>query len=321
MKKILRLIFSLVGVVFLIEISCGCSAAAVNNIGSTSVYKIGILTPAVEHGWVAAVPYYAEQRCKELNNQVEYKLFTAADSAEMASQLDELMAWGCDAIVAFPQWKGLEEPLQAVINQGVVVVNCDIQMNVNGIYSVIGDNNGMGSQSAQYIVDKIGKKGNVVLMDVSTEDSATEERKNAFVERMTKIAPDMNRIDCETTLTREAAQQDFTELLATYTKIDAVYSMDDETSIGVLQAIKKAKRTDIKVVTGGGGSQEYFELMSKNKKIWLQSALYSPSMAKDAVDTAVSVLKGQKIAPSRIIATSIVDRNNYEKYLDEDSPY
>lgn len=38
-------------------------------------------------------------------------------------------------------------------------------------------------------------------------------------------------------------------------------------------------RTDIKVITGGGGAQEWFNMMlaDENQDIWLQSALYSPT--------------------------------------------
>jgi len=97
--------------------------------------------------------------------------------------------------------------------------------------------------------------------------------------------------------------------------------MDDETSIGVLKAIEEAGRKDIKVVTGGGGMQEYFEMMPKNKDIWIQSALYSPAMVKDAVDVAVKVLEGEEVPQETIIPTTIVDRTNYKKFLDPNSPY
>ncbi len=97
--------------------------------------------------------------------------------------------------------------------------------------------------------------------------------------------------------------------------------MDDETSIGVLQAITESGRTDIKVVTGGGGAQEYFNMMPENDDIWIESALYSPAMVKDAVDMAVSLLKGETVEPVKIIPTTIVDKDNYQEYLDENSPY
>lgn len=68
---------------------------------------------------------------------------------------------------------------------------------------------------------------------------------------MKEIAPDMEIVEYATQFTREAGQADFADILTSNDHIDAVYSMDDETSIGVLQAISEANRDDIKVITGG----------------------------------------------------------------------
>ena len=64
-------------------------------------FKIGVLAPAVTHGWVAAVAYHAENRLKELGDEVEYNIQTSNNAEEMTAQLDDLMTWGADAIVAF----------------------------------------------------------------------------------------------------------------------------------------------------------------------------------------------------------------------------
>ena len=124
---------------------------------TTGTYKIGILAPAVTHGWVAAVAYNAEARAKELGSEVEYKLYTSTNAEEMTSQLDDLQTWGAQAIVAFPQWQGMEVPIQAAIDKGITVVNFDIEIAAKGVYRVAGDNKDMGVQGAKYIVDKIGK--------------------------------------------------------------------------------------------------------------------------------------------------------------------
>ena len=113
--------------------------------------------------------------------------------------------------------------------------------------------------------------------------------------------------------TREDGLKDFADILTSTNQIDAVYSMDDETSIGVLQAISEAGRTDIKVVTGGGGMQEYFNMMPENEDIWIESALYSPAMVKDAVDVALKVLNGEDAEEVTIIPTTVVDRDNYRR--------
>jgi len=283
--------------------------------------NVGIVAPAVTHGWVAAVAYHAENRAKELSDQIEYQIYTSSNAEEMTAQLDDLLTWGAEAIVAFPQWEGMEVPIQAAVDKGIVVVNFDIVINADGVYRVAGDNEDMGVQGAHYIVDKIGTEGTVVMLEVPTSGSVSELRKKGFVETVAEIAPNLEILTYATKFTREDGLKDMADILTSVDHIDAVYSMDDETSIGALQAIREANRTDIKVLTGGGGMQEYFRMMPENEDIWLQSALYSPAMVRDAIDMAVDILNGKDVPQEKIIPTTIVDRTNYTEFLDENSPY
>lgn len=319
MKKVLSLL--MVIVLFMVPVLSACGSDDASGENNSDKYKLGILAPAVTHGWVAAVAYHAENRVKELSDEVEYKIHTSSDAGEMTSQLDDLITWGADAIVAFPQWEGMEAPIQRALDEGIEVVNFDIAINVEGVYRVAGDNYDMGVQGAKYIVDKIGTEGEVVILEVPSAGSVSELRKQGFLDTIQDIAPDMNLHTYATKFTREDGLKDFADILTSLDHIDAVFSMDDETSIGVLQAIREAGRTDIKVVTGGGGMQEYFKMMPENKDIWIQSALYSPAMVKDAVDIALKVLKGEEVEKETIIPTTIVDRENYKEFLDENSPY
>lgn len=308
----------------------GSNSGATSNTGDTStageVYKIGVLAPEVTHGWSAGVAYYAEKRCQELADEgkIEYKVSVSGDAAEMTTQLDELKTWGADAIVAFPQWEGMEVPIQQAIDEGITVVNFDIAIEAEGVYRVSGDNYDMGFQSAQYIVDKIGTEGTVVILDVPTSGSVAELRKQGFLENLAEIAPNMKTVEYATQFTREDGLADMADILTANPQIDAVFSMDDETSIGAIQAIRDAGRTDIKVITGGGGAQEYFNMMlaEENQDLWIQSATYSPDMVEDAVDMAVDILNGNIPSdPVKIIPTTIVDRENASEFLDESSPY
>lgn len=309
------------GVILMVLMLAAGNIFAAGTTKAGKKYKIGILAPAVTHGWVAAVAYHAEARCKELSKNVTYKLYTSNNGDEMTTQLDDLLLWGANAIIAFPQWTGMEVPIQKAVAKGVVVVNFDIAINVDGVYRVTGNNEDMGIQGAKYIVSKVGKNATVVILDVPTSGSVAELRKKGFMDTIAKIAPDTKIQTYATQFTREAGLKDMADILTKNKKIDAVYSMDDETSIGAIQAIKEAGRTDIKVITGGGGCQEYFKMMPAEKNIWIESALYSPAMVRDAVDTAVAVLGGKKAEKVKIIPTTVVDRTNCNKYLDTKSPY
>ena len=284
-------------------------------------YKIGILAPAVTHGWVAGVAYCAEQRCIALGDEIEYRLLTSNNAEEMTTQIDDLMLWGADAIVAYPQWTGMEVPIQNAIDSGIPVVNFDIEIACDGIYRVAGDNYDMGVQGANYIVDKIGTEGTVVILDVPSSGSVAALRKAGFLDTIAEIAPNMNLLTYATQFTREAGLTDMADILTANPQIDAVFSMDDETSIGAIQAIEEAGRTDVKVITGGGGAQEYFNMMPEYTDLWVASALYSPTMVEDAVDMAVALAKGETVDHEVIIPTTIVDRTNCQEFIDPNSPY
>ena len=313
MKKILAMLVALTMLVGGLGISAIAEEETAND------YKIGILAPAVTHGWVAAVAYYAEQRCQELG--LDYTVATSNNAEEMTTQLSDLLVWGADAIVAFPQWEGMEDPIQEAVDAGVIVVNFDIDIAIDGVYKVTGDNYGMGVAGAEYIVDKIGTEGTVVALTVPTSGSVNDLRMQGFTDTMAEIAPDIVIKEYATQFTREAGLADMADILTAEPEIDAVYSLDDETSIGALQAIDEAGRTDIQVITGGGGCQEYFNMMPEYENIWVQSALYSPAMVEDAVDMAVALLNGEEVESPLTVPTAVVDRDNYTEYLDENTPY
>ena len=89
----------------------------------------------------------------------------------------------------------------------------------------------MGVQGANYIVEKIGTEGTVVMLEVPTSGSVSELRKKGFVDTMAEIAPNMTLLTYATKFTREDGLTDIADILTANPQIDAVYSMDDETTI------------------------------------------------------------------------------------------
>lgn len=313
MKKIVSLLLVFV---FMCSALCGCGAAPETE--KTDSYKIGIAAPDVTHGWVAGVAYYAEKFCKEQG--ITYKITTSADAAEMMANLNDLVTWGADAVILWPQWTGMEDAVAEVIEQGIPAVSFDVEINADGIYKVTGNNYGMGYESAKYIVEKVGEAANIAVLDVPSAGSVSAQRKQGFYDYLDEINYDKSNIFevSEDAFTRDNGLRDMTDILESHKQIDAVFSMDDEISIGVIQAITEAGRTDIKAITGGGGMQEYFNMIKDPKyaSLGLASALYSPSMVEDAVKTAISLCKGEACESNIIIPTTIVTAKNVDTYID-----
>ena len=327
MKKLIALLLAAVMVFAL----CACGAkteapaaeapaaeapAAEAPAAEAPVVKVGIAAPDVTHGWVAGVAYYAEKYCKD--NNLEYKITTSADAAEMTAALQDLMAWGATVVVSWPQWTGMETALQEVIDAGIPVVNFDVDVKCEGIYKVTGDNYDMGYQSAKYITDKVGDGASIVVMDVPSSGSVCELRKEGFYAYLDEINYDKTNV-FEVQIESFARDDGLTvmaDVLEKNPQIDAVFSMDDETSIGSIQAITEAGRTDIKAIAGGG--QEYFRMIADEKYADLgpASALYSPSMVQDAIKTAIDLLNGGTAESVVVIPTTIVSAENVADFLD-----
>ena len=310
MKKLIALLLVLVMVLSLA--ACGATAPAEKKV------KVGIAAPDVTHGWVAGVAYYAEKYCKD--NGLEYKVHTSADAAEMQAGLQDLVAWGATVIVSFPQWAGMETAMQEIIDMGIPVVNFDVDVACEGIYKVTGDNYDMGYQSAKYIVEKVGEAANIVVMDVPSSGSVCELRKQGFYDYLNEIGYDTSNI-FEVQLesfARDKGLAGMADVLEAHPQIDAVYSMDDETSMGCIQAINDAGRTEIKAITGGGGCQEYFNIINSDegKAVGAASALYSPAMIQDAIQVAIKLMNGESAEPVIVIPTTIVSADNVAEYLD-----
>ena len=316
MKKILTVLVVLAMVLSM----CGMTAVAEGQ------HKIGILAPATTHGWVGGVTYFAQQAADSLD--IDYTLLTSSDADEMSSQIEQLIQLGVEAIVVWPQFTGIETAAEMALEQGIKIYNFDMIINVDekyadDMYVLTGDNYGMGVAGAQYIVDKIGTEGKVLVMDVPGSGNVAADRKAGFMDTMAEIAPDMEFIEISTAFAREDGLNDMADALTANAQIDAVFSMDDETSIGALQAIVEAGRTDVKAITGGGGCQEYFNMMTDEKyaDIWVSSATYAPDMIVACIENAVKVLDGEDIDHTIVMPTSVVDRDNVADYLNADSPY
>jgi ribose transport system substrate-binding protein len=115
---------------------------------------------------------------------------------------------------------------------------------------------------------------------------------------------------------QEAGLKAMSNILPAYPKIDAVYCQDDEAAVGALTAIDNAKRTDIKFVTGYGGSKTAYKLLMEKNPRFGASMSYWPTMGGDAVVLAKKILLGESFKKDNIQPTYVVTSENVAQYLD-----
>jgi len=287
------------------------------------VKTIGLCFPAADHGWVAAVLYHAENQAKALG--VKYMLATGANANEQSGKVDELIASKVDCIVMLPcDTKPMTPAAQRIMDAKIPLVIFDRKVELEPTFYLAGDNPGIGVNAAKFINEEVGGKGNVVCIGVPAYGSVSTERVDAFKQTLAQVAPNMKivkEVGAENS-SKEAGLKIMTDLLNAEKQIDAVFSIDDELSIGLLQAIKENKRTDIKVLTGAGGAREFFDTIKNEKNITMASFLYSPAMVKDAVKYGVDIMNGKMPAEKSVkIPATGVTKDNVDQFYDAKSPY
>lgn len=285
---------------------------------------IGIAVPSADHGWTAGAAYYAQQKCEELGLKEgeDYKLLTSDNVNDQANDMDELIDMGCTSIVLLPHNDEVSVAAQKVIDAGINLVVFDRKITGDYTAYLAGDNAGIGVNGADYIGEALGGEGVVAVMSAPSVGSVSVDRTEAFKDEMAEKYPNIELIEVTADgFTQEAGLSMASDMLIANEHIDAVFSIDDEPSLGILQAIKEAGRTDIKYISGGGGAQAWYKMIESEKDIALFTETYSPSMIGDAIALAQSIQKGEDFEKETIIPNTTVDASNVKDFLDEASPY
>ncbi len=164
--------------------------------------NLGVSIPAATHSFMGGINYWANQAKKDLEKEhkdLKITIKTAANAPEQANQLQDLSTvTKINALVIFPfESAALTKPVAQVKAKGAYVTVVDRGLTDTSAQDayVAGDNTAFGKIPAEYIVKKLGGKGNVVaLRGIAT--TLDNERMDAF-NAVLKNHPDIKLLDAK----------------------------------------------------------------------------------------------------------------------------
>lgn len=282
--------------------------------------EVALVLQRAEHGWMAAVTYYAEKHCKDLG--INYRVYLSDNVNDQANNIEEAIANGAAAIVLSAHNEEVSLACKKAVDAGIPLISFDRVVDYLTAY-IGGDNYGLGVAYGTFICENLGGEGIVALQSVPSVGAVSQERLEGFYSVANEY-PGITVIEFATEgYQQEQGLKAAADLLTANPHIDAIASQDDESSVGFLKAIEDAGRTDIKYVSGCGGMQSYFHTIEEYGKGDLQlcTATYAPSMITEAIDLAVKAMNGEAVEEKNIIATTLVSADNVADFYDENSPY
>ncbi len=277
--------------------------------------KIGISLGSLGNPFFIALANGATAEAKKINPNVEVTTVGYDyDLGKQFTQIDNFIAAGVDLILLNPGDPNAIEPaIKKAQAAGIPVVAVDTA--AKGADATVTTNNiQAGAIACQFIVDKIGGKGNVIIENGPQVSSVIDRVKGC--EGVFAKSPDIKVLssDQDGKGSRDGGLAVAQSLLTRFDSVQAIFAINDPQAIGTDLAAKQLGRTGI-VITSVDGAPD-IEAALKGDTMIQASASQDPYvMAQKAVEIGNEILQGKKPAESILLMDSkLVTRDNVNDY-------
>ena len=259
----------------------------------------------------------AQSKVKEISPNAKFNAQSSGyDINKQANQIDDFISSGVDLILlGAADSKGIAPSVKKAKAAGVAVVAVDVGAEGGVDATVMSDNRQAGELAAQYIVDRLKGQGKIVILNGPPVTSIQDRVAGAL--EVFKKAPGIKILsqDQNTGSTRDGGLRIMTDLLTANPKIDAVFTINDESGIGADLAAKQAQRNEFFIV-GVDGSPDAVQALKKKDSLFVATSAQDPyAMAQKAVEVAADVMKGKKPETEPILVpVSLVTRERIDDY-------
>jgi ribose transport system substrate-binding protein len=278
---------------------------------------VGISQNSLKHPYGVAQKAALEDAAKRnFPNMTVFSTDGQGDAITQSSQVRDLITRGIDVLVITPlEQDALAPVVEEAKKAGIKVVSHDRSVNTDTLTHIAADSIGGGEAAGQFIVDKLGPTGGKIVEITGTLGaSATNERHEGF-QKVISQHPNIEVIASQTAdFQRDQAltvMQDFLQRFGPG-QIDAVYSHNDEESLGALQAIKEAGRSKEMFVVGFDGAENAFEAIKAGD--YAATVIY-PLDAPEAIAAAAKACMGEEMPKKVTLVGPLVTQDNIADFI------
>ncbi|WP_458318411.1 substrate-binding domain-containing protein [Mycolicibacterium brisbanense] len=295
------------GLLALGSTACGAGDTAANQntkrIGVT-VYDMSSFITAGKQGMDA----YAK------NNNIELLWNSAnGDVSTQANQVDSLINQGVDAIIVIPiQADSLGPQVASAKAKNIPLVAVNAALNNKDVSgNVQPDDVAAGAQEMQMMADRLGGKGNIVVLQGPLGQSGEIDRSKGIDQVLAKY-PGIKVLAKDTAnWKRDEAVNKVKNWVSGFgNQIDAVVSENDDMGLGALQALKEAGRTGVPIV-GIDGIEDGLNAVKSGE--FIGTSLQNGTVELSAgLAVANALAKGEKVKTDPVYVMPSITKDNVD---------
>ncbi|MGH4140010.1 ribose ABC transporter substrate-binding protein RbsB [Clostridium sp.] len=288
MKKRTKFLAMALSTVLIMGSLVGCSQKA-----TKGGKKIGIVMSTLNNPFFVSMKEGAEKKAKELGYEVVV-LDSQNDATKERSNVDDLIQQGIVALIINPtDSDAVVNSITAANDNKIKVITVDRKSNGGEVVChVASDNIKGGEMAAEFILEKLNGKANIVELQGIPGASATRERGQGFH----NIADGKDGVKI---IASQAADFDRQKGLTVTENIiqatpsfDAIFAHNDEMALGAVKAVKAANK---KVIIVGFDGNDDAKTAVASGDLAATIAQKPDLMGAVAVENAVKVAKGETV--------------------------
>lgn len=287
-----------------------------NKQASGEKYKIAFIVKSLQSAFFINMTEAAEECAADFANDIEVEILapqTPFNIDEQIQLVEQCITNKVDAIVITPcDSTGIIPAIEKANAAGIIVVTPNTKSNGGEITSFVGvENYDVGYSLAKALFDKLGGKGDVILIEGKAGNSTSEERAEGFRAALEEY-PDINCLSSQPAdWDRASAMTVMENCLQTYEKIDGVLTLTKDMGLGALEAIKSAGRLD-EIVSITFDVDEDVQEALKSGELYASGNQNERSQAYISIMTALFKLKGYEVDTEQILPISVVTAEDFQ---------
>lgn len=280
----------------------------------SKIESIGLMVQDMSNPFFSAMDKGAKDAAAAIGATVNTQ-DAQLDLSAQHNQIDAFIQQGVDLIVVSAvDGQGIAPAIAKAKEAGIIVIAVDTP--AEGADAVVMTNAVQaGERSCEYLFEKMGHKGQVLLVD-GTPIQTIIDRINGCKAVAAKY-PEIHIVGQQASKNdRASGLAVTTDMLTANPDVTGIFGMNDPSALGAVLAVEQAGKAGQIIVTGVDGSPEAVAELKREGSPFIGTATQNPAeMVRQAVKIAQEIVAGNPPTEKTVLIESVlVNRDNVKDY-------
>lgn len=298
-------------------ISCGSGDKANQSDVREKKYTIAYIGYSSTNPFWNALALSAKESAKSLNVKLIDLTASAPEMAQQKMAIDNAIIKRVDGlVVGAVDSRGLGDSFNKAQQAGIPIVTVDTRVDHPAVVSHIAtDNIAAASLAGEYIADKLGNSGKVLVLGGATGSQTADDRQKG-VEDVLAQYEDMEVIFRVANWDAKQANEITSNILSSHDDLRAVFAACDPMIFTAMQAVKSKEKLGEVVLVGFDAIPAVLKAIGQGE-IDATVRQDPERMGREGLELLIRHLDGKTVPAYIPISALMVDKINIEKFISD----